>query len=241
MSRLKKRTFMTDQLDFAVAEIKQNSQSPKQYIKITEDEIAAHRVRVGANFPYISLFTIPTGKVYGDVMQDLIIESFVDVQKHITDTKYDAECGNLKLEIKSLRAINGKENKDSYVITRIFNIEDNPKASNFSTSSFQQSKPSFCDWFVLHILYGNADRLFLIPSTMVSSRSGKNNKEPGKLLLSKQHGTSPIEGQINLSEVLKYKTIFEITNYKHSGRYNFLDMKEQIEENLNRLGWALSE
>ena len=232
---------MIDQLDFAVTEIKKNSQSPKQYIKITEDEIFSHRTRVGTNFPNVSLFTIPTGKVYGDVMQDLIIASFVDVRKHVADTKYDAECGSLKLEIKSLRAINGKENKDSYIITRIFNIEDKPKTSMFSTSSFQQSKPSFCDWFVFHILYGNADRLFLIPANIVSAKSGKNNKESGKLLLSKQHGTSPIEGQINLSEVLKYKEYFEIENYEHSGRYNFLDLKKQIEKKLQTINWALPE
>ncbi|MBQ8294100.1 MAG: hypothetical protein IJX89_01815 [Alphaproteobacteria bacterium] len=232
---------MRDQLDFAVSEIRRNSKSPEQHIKITEREISDHKVRIGANFPNVALFTIPTGKVYGDVMQDIIIDSFLDVKKHIDDTKYDADCGCLRLEIKSLRAINGKENKESYIVTRIFNIEDDPKTSMFSTSSFQQSKPSFCDWFVFHILYGNADRLFLIPSRMVSRNSGKNNKEPGKMLLSKQHGTSPIEGQINLCEVLKYKNVFEIPNYTHSGRYNFLDLKEQIDNKLQAIKYTLPE
>lgn len=232
---------MKDQLDFAINEIKQNSRSPKKHIEITTSEISAHRTRVSKTYPNLSLFTIPTGKVYGDVMQDLIIDSFIDMKKHTNDTRYDAECGNLKIEIKSLRAINGKENKDSYISTRIFNIKDNPKTSMFSTSSFQQSKPSYCDWFVFHILYGDSERIFLIPSNMVSPKSGKQNKEQGKLLLSKQHGTSNIEGQINLSEILKYEKLFEITNYKHSDRYSFRKCKQKIEQNMKNIHWKLSE
>ncbi len=232
---------MKDQLDFAINEIKQNSKSPKKHIEITEYEISSHRTRMSKAYPNLSLFTIPTGKVYGDVMQDLIIDSFTDMKKHIDDTKYDAECKNLKIEIKSLRAINGKETKESYISTRIFNIKDTPKTSMFSTSSFQQSKPSYCDWFVFHILYGDSDRIFIIPSKMVSSKSGKQNKEQGKLLLSKQHGTSNIEGQINLSEILKHEKLFEIPNYKHANRYSFKKCKQYIEQNMKNIQWKLPE
>ena len=232
---------MKDQLDFALTEIRQNSKSPEQHIQITENEISFHRVRVAKTYPNISLFTIATGKVYGDVMQDIIITSFSDVKKHNDDTKYDAESGHLRLEIKSLRAINGKENKESYIASRIFNIAEKPKVSMFSTSSFQQAKPSFCDWFLFHILYGDADRLFLIPSKMVSAKSGKNNKEKGKLLLSKQHGTSAIEGQINLSEVLKYHELFEIPEYSHTGRYPLSKFIKEIEQRLAQVHWMLPE
>lgn len=190
-----------------------------------------------ANYQY---FEIETGKVFGDNMESLIIKSFPSLTKWEGDTSFDAiTTDGKKIEIKSLRA-EKKEDDGEFkpLLERIVSIKSN-SLSGFSTSSFQQTKPGCCDWFIYHVLYGDGDRLFLIPSSMVSKHPGKNNKEDGKFLLSKQHRDHPDEGQVNLGEVKKYGSYFEISDYDHNKIYDLKKCQNEVVARMNSIGWKL--
>ena len=137
-----------------------------------------------------------------------------------------------KVEIKSLRACSKGQ-------TEIFLKNDNVAASKFSTSSYQQTKPTCCDWFVYHILYGDASRLFVIPSSMISSCPGEGNVEKGKIPLSIQHRNHKSEGQVNLGQVLKYANYFEIGDYDLESTYDFSSFQEIVKKRLDAIDWRL--
>lgn len=231
------------QIDFMIKELEDNNQ--KKILQRFKDE---HLKRWKTRFPYVDLFLIPTGKDYGSVAEANLIKRLNGLTKHLGDPSYDAEYyeGNnlLKIEIKSLRAIKSKskktdEDEDKYIMERIISIKE--KNKKFSTSSFQQVKPTNCDWFIFHIQYGDGERLFIIPSTLISRTPGKDHCEFGKLPLSKQHDHNKEEGQINIGQVLKYKEYFEISPFNDSKSYNFADLKKEISSRLDGINWMLPE
>lgn len=190
------------------------------------------------NYPY---FEIETGKVYGDAMEKLIIKSFPALRKWKEDMSFDAIADDgLKVEIKSLRAEKKESEMFKTLLDRIVSIKTNT-LSGFSTTSFQQAKPTCCDLFIYHVLYGDGDRLFMIPSSMVSKRPGKDNKEEGKLPLSVQHRDHPQEGQVNLNQVKKYSAYFEIESYSHDNTYDLRVCREVIIKRMEAIRWRLPE
>ena len=56
------------------------------------------------NFDY---YTIPTGKVYGDIMEKEIINSFSNFEKYSSSNDYDATelVNDQKIEVKSTRMV----------------------------------------------------------------------------------------------------------------------------------------
>lgn len=223
------------QIDFIIKELINNGDTDKA--NTLRNLFKDHITLWTRKFPYFDLFLIPTGKKYGDAIEKRIISSFSDLEKHTTDVTYDADCStpskHYRIEIKSLRAIKKNENTDTeedcpYIAERI--ISSNDTNTHFSTSSFQQAKPISCDWFLLHIQYSDKERLFVVPSEIISTQSGQEHAEPHKILLSKQHAKSTDEGQINLGQVLKHANLFEIQNFdsRIPNRYQFTDFINQI-------------
>lgn len=228
-----------NQLEYMLAEIKGNGRLSQDALTLFEQIIADHLQRMQKRFPNYALFTTGTGQSYGLMMEKRIIASFSDLTPSRTES-YDACCGNLRVEIKSIKCTKG--DSKAYIGSRIVNLEADTTAGTFGTGSFQQVKPAECNWFLFHLLYGNAERLFLIPSKMFSATPGKENQEPGKLLLSRQHRDHPTEGQANLGTILDTALVFEIkAPYDSSkvGSYSFLSMAQIIIERLDKIGWHL--
>ena len=223
------------QIDFIIKELTNSGDTEKA--NILRELFNDHITLWTHKFPYFDLFMIPTGKQYGDTIEKRIISSFSDLKKHTADVTYGADCTTpskpYKIEIKSLRAIKKTANTDPeedcpYIAERV--ISSNDKITHFSTSSFQQAKPISCDWFLLHIQYGDKERLFVVPSEIISKQSGQEHAEPHKIPLSKQHAKSTDEGQINLGQILRYADLFEIQNFdsRVRNKYLFTDFVNEI-------------
>lgn len=235
-----------DQLEYALDEIRRKSVLSEDQFSIVESAISQHRDRMRTTFPNYDLFTTGTGQSYGLMMEKRIIASFYDLKKHEGDSSYDAEFGNQRIEIKSLKCTHGDSSQ--YIGQRIVNFEPGREGESFGTGSFQQVKPEVCDWFIFHVLYGNAERLFIVPSKMFSAHPGVDRKEPGKLLLSIQHRNHPSEGQANLSTILSAADFFEVslcTGYEEGYRsayqdtYCFASMVAIVKKRLDDVGWML--
>ena len=216
-----------------ISEIKQYGGLSPNEMQIVENALTGFLDRCHNRFRYYDYFTIATGKNYGDALEEKIRESFLNFTKPINDTSFDAiSSSGEKIEIKSLRACSqGQE--------IIFLKGDCIPASKFSTSSYQQTKPSCCDWFIYHIMYGDGSRLFLIPSSMISQHPGKAYAEPGKIPLSIQHRDHETEGQVNLGQVIKYAQYFEIPEYELEKSYDFENFKRIIISRMEAIKWRL--
>ena len=88
---------------------------------------------------------------------------------------------------------------------------------------WQQVKPRCCDYFLLFdVNGGDVDAYFLYPH-QISSKSCKENKEDGKLMLQRQHRGNLHEGQVSKNdEFLKLAT--------HMGTYEF-DVSNLLSKN----------
>lgn len=225
----------TAKLEEMIKDIEQHGGYSSEELALVKDAIHGFLDRRHGQYRYYEYFTIATGKKFGDALEALIIKSFKGFKKPENDTSYDALTVNgEKVEIKSLRACTkGQEH--------IFLLGDEVSPSRFSTSSYQQTKPSCCDWFIYHILYGDGSRLFLIPSKMISKRPGEEYAEVGKIPLSIQHRNHDTEGQVNLGQVIKYEKYFEIDNYRLESQYDFEDIKRMIVERMEAIRWMLPE
>jgi len=220
-------------LEEMLDEIERHGGYSPQEMTLIRDAIHGFLERCQRQYRYYDYFTIATGKKFGDALEALIIKSFRGFTKPENDTSYDALTAlGEKVEIKSLRACTkGQEH--------IFLKQDCVSPSKFSTSSYQQTKPSCCDWFVFHILYGDGSRMFLIPSNMISKHPGEDFAEAGKIPLSIQHRDHDTEGQVNLGQVIKYERFFEIAAYELEGQYDFEAVKTIILERMNAIEWSL--
>lgn len=218
-----------------VKEIEQNGGYSSNEMQLIRNAIGGHLDRCHRKYTYYDFFTISTGKKYGDAMEAKIIRSFSGFTKPNNDTSFDAWTpSHDKVEIKSLRACSkGQE--------QIFLKADDIAPSRFSTSSYQQTKPTCCDWFIYHILYGDGSRLFVIPSSMISKHPGEDYAEPGKIPLSIQHRNHETEGQVNLGQVIKYATYFEIPDYDLESVYDFSEFQSEIKRRMDAISWRLPE
>lgn len=231
-----------DQITFALQEIERSGVSPKD-LTLLKRITDKHFKRMRHLFPNYDLFITGTGQSYGLKIQQRIIDSFSDLSKNSNSSDYDAKSNSgERIEIKSIKATKGESS--DYIGARILNLT--PETRLHIGGSFQQVKPTECDWFIFHILYGNAERLFLVPSKMFSTTPKKENKELGRILLSAQHRGHKTEGQANVGQILSRAFYFEPTVDYSSSRANtfsFTRLKRQIETRLNRLGsdWILPE
>lgn len=227
------------QLDFVLNEVKTNGNLTKDEENILEKILNEHHSRMLVRYPFYDLFITGTGQSYGLDIQQKIIDSFIDLTKHEGSNDYDADCFDTKekIEIKSVKALKG--DSESYIGERIINcIDKNTRCGG----SFQQVKPLKCDWFILHILFGNYERLFLVPSNVISATPKKVNATPNKIPLSGQHKDHPTEGQINVTKkFFSLSKYFEIEGYSHKipKKYTFKDIKEDIKKRLDEIDWKL--
>lgn len=222
-----------EQLMEMVKEIEQNGGYSTEENALIKNAVLGFLKRRRSKFKYAEFFTIATGKKFGDTMEDRIIASFFGFAKPENDTSFDAWTSKReKVEIKSLRACSKGQKL-------IFRKNEDVSPSKFSTSSYQQTKPTCCDWFVYHILYGDGSRLFVIPSKMISRHPGIENAEKGKIPLSVQHRGHKEEGQVNLGQVLKFAAYFEIPNYELESRYDFVEFQREIKRRMDKIGWML--
>ena len=218
-----------------VNEIEQNGGYTPSQMTLIREAVKGYISRCHNRFAYYDFFTIATGKKYGDALEAKIIKSFRGFEKPMNDTSFDAWTKHKeKVEIKSLRACTKGQEK-------IFLKGEEVSPSRFSTSSYQQTKPSCCDWFIYHILYGDGSRLFVIPSSMISKHPGEDRAERGKIPLSIQHRNHDTEGQVNLGQVIKYASYFEIEGYDLESVYEFDDVKNEITSRMERISWMLPE
>lgn len=230
-----------DQITFALQEIRKESGVSEKEFTIIEKIFENHRKRMLIAFPNYDLFITGTGQSYGLKIEKRIIESFRDISKNTAGSDFDAKSGfGEKIEIKSIKATKGDSNK--YIGERILSLT--PKTRLNIGGSFQQVKPTKCEWFIFHILYGDAERIFLVPSKMFSLTPKKENKEMGRLLLSGQHRDHKTEGQANVGQILTRASFFEpsITySSTEPDKYSFTQLKQEIERKLSVLGtdWIL--
>lgn len=224
-----------DDLNEMIKEIVQNGGFTESELSIIRKAVNGFLDRCHGKYMYYDFFSIATGKKYGDAIETKIMKSFNGFVKPVNDTSFDAWTKDReKVEIKSLRACaKGR--------THIFLKDEQVSPSRFSTSSYQQTKPSCCDWFIFHILYGDGSRLFVIPSSMISKHPGEDRAEQGKIPLSKQHRDHDTEGQVNIGQVIKYAKYFEIENYDLEATYEFAVFQEEIKRRMTEIGWQLSE
>lgn len=224
-----------EQLKDMLKEIEQNGGYSVRENALITDAVLGFLKRRRGMFKYAEFFTIATGKKFGDAMEERIIASFKGFLKPENDTSFDAWTSkHEKVEIKSLRACSKGQKQ-------IFRKGEAVSPSRFSTSSYQQTKPTCCEWFVYHILYGDGSRLFVIPSKMISRHPGTENAEKGKIPLSIQHRGHKEEGQVNLGQVLKFAEYFEIADYELESRYDFAEFQNEINLRMDKIGWKLPE
>ncbi len=232
-----------DQLSFMSDEVKGHGNVSAEDLASLIAIIDGHNSRMLDRFPNYNLFITGTGQSYGLKIQQRIIDSFSDLSKNMSGSDYDAisKLGE-KIEIKSLKALKGEST--DYIGSRIVNLT--PQTKLHIGGSFQQVKPSECDCFIFHILYGDAERLFLVPSKLFSTTPKMENREPGKILLSAQHRGHKTEGQANVGQILSRASYFE-PDIKYSSlkakAFSFAKLKKEIEMRLDVLGpdWILPE
>ena len=221
-----KRSFFMTQIEFALHEIEQNGNLSTKELKALKAVFSAHEKRMQQKFPNYNLFITGTGQSYGLKIQKIITDSFNDLSNLGGSGIYDATCtsNNLRIEIKSVKALKG--NSNDYIGSRIINLNECAHLAG----SFQQVKPLTCDWFIFHILYGNGERLFLVPSSIISKTPKMANGEVGKIALSGQHRGHKTEGQVNIGQILSRADLFEIPNYDHNKEkfYNFANLQNII-------------
>jgi hypothetical protein len=180
-------------------------------LKYLPNEIALEWT-VDSNFPNFDIFSTSVGRKYGHVVEKMIInERFDDLSPSIT-TEYDAICNDLRIEIKSTRATIHNADKRNELEIEIWedaasiDMKDRTKY----TSAWQQVKPTYCDYFIFHILFKDDSRYFIVPSRCISSTVGDEN--PDTFRLGNQHPSS-LEGIINPNVIAaKNSHIFEISN-----------------------------
>ncbi len=232
-----------NQITFLLQEVKESSDISENDFALFEKIINDHHKRMLFAFPNYDLFTTGTGQSYGLKIEKKIIDSFRDISKNINGSDHDAKSDSgEKIEIKSIKAISGKSS--DYIGARIVNLT--PKTKLKISGSFQQVKPTECEWFIFHVLYGDAERLFLVPSKMFSTTPKRENREKGRILLSGQHRGHKTEGQANAGQILSRASYFEVSIEYSSAKPNtflFSELKKEIEKKLNALGpdWRLPE
>lgn len=231
-----------DQITFLLREVEKDSGMSEQAFASFKAIIESHQRRMLEAFPNYNLFITGTGQSYGLQIQQRIIDSFHDLSKHTKGSDYDAVHLDQRIEIKSLKALKGSSS--NYIGARIRNATS--RLDERISGSFQQVKPAACEWFLFHILYGNAERLFLVPSKIFSASPKKENKEPGRILLSAQHRGHSTEGQANVGQILSRATYFSFPGEYSSGipdAYSFAEFKKEIVSRLDVFGseWLLPE
>lgn len=210
-----------------VSDLKKNSLTDEE-LKTLNSLLHKQNVALQNKCPTYEYYKYSTGKSYGTIIEKDIITSIGDIHKHNNDTSYDAEGPNgERIEIKSLRA-----GDKGYNI--LYEKNDDIKNEKITNRIFQQVKPKCADYFLFHVLYCDGSRLFLVPSRMISSNSGSENKEEGKFALGTQHRGNTSEGCIQLNTILSNANIFEIPDYELNKSYNFNDMINNVEGNLKR-------
>lgn len=232
-----------DQVSFLLEEIQKLAGLSDAEFESFRNLIEEHRTRMLRSFPNYDLFITGTGQSYGLKIEKRIIESFKDLTKLSKGSDYDAKTSlGEKVEIKSIKAISGAAT--DYIGARIVNLSKETESR--VGSSFQQVKPSSCDWFIFHILYGNAERIFIVPSKVFSAAPGRANREAGRILLSGQHRGHTTEGQVNSGQILSRASYFEPSisfSSQKEDSFSFEELKKEVEGKLNALGedWILPE
>lgn len=165
-------------------------------------------INTDPNFANLDFYKMRVGKTYGKYIEDKIIEHFDDMDKSDTQ-EYDGLCGDLKIEIKSTRAVSKDYKKSNKECPAAYAIDVDCDEQMF-LSTFQQIKPYCCDWFVFHVLYKNSNRYFLVPSNFIQEKVGKKNKSEDKIYMSPQHRGNSHEGAIQVEKFIEYQDLFEI-------------------------------
>lgn len=166
---------------------------------------------IDTNFPNYNLYTLAVGRKYGYVIEKKIVNERFNDTTPSTTTEYDATCNGLRIEVKSTRALCNNAKKREELELEFWEDAasiDNKKAK--WASNWQQVKPTYCDYFIFHVLYKDASRYFVVPSRCIASRVDDNS--PDVIRLGGQH-PSPYEGTINNNIIIKKNAhIFEISD-----------------------------
>ena len=169
-------------------------------------------------FPFHNWYDEANGKNFGDKIEDwLKSDVFSDLEEK-TSEEHDALFNGKRIEIKVVRSARSPMGDGSHLKTRAL-VYDNKKPFK-GVGSFLQVKPTTFDYMIAVILYKDAMALYLIESDDISSKTGKENKELGKIMLSKQHRGHSTEGSISGKEINKYLV----------GVYNTPDIKLKFSE-----------
>jgi hypothetical protein len=145
---------------------------------------------------------------------------------------YGADDNIYRLEVKVIRAIEGKEKEDNG--EKLYQIQTPQweRALTFSQGSggngtFQQTKPEFCDYVMGIVVYADQVDFYVVPSIDINkeenivsavdtdSETGKKKKGiTGHLILKPQHGKAEKntngtykEGHLVLAQLGAYKKL----------------------------------
>lgn len=197
--------------------------------KVLTEAITNYRKEVLNKIPnYDLFFEYQSGKEYGEWAEKQIIKSFNDIKKYEDTTEYDAEFINRtgpRIEIKCARML-FKNEKGLKYIDRIM-----PKDYEYkwrTGAKWEQVKPEYADWLILHMVFGDGDRAYLYPTFLLSKTTGAENKEEGKLSLSIQHSKNKIEGQISVT-----KNFIENGDIFLMDEYSFNNENDNLEKYIN--------
>ena len=197
--------------------------------KVLTEAILNYRKEVLERIPnYDLFFEYQSGKEYGEYGEKKIINSFNDIKKHEDTTTYDADFINHigpRIEIKCARML-FKNGKGLKYIDRIM-----PKDFEYkwrTGAKWEQVKPEYADWLILHMVFGDGDRAYLYPTFLLSKTTGAKNKEEGKLSLSIQQSKNKIEGQISIT-----KKFIENGDIFLMDGYSFNNENDNLEKYIN--------
>lgn len=191
-----KHTIIIDGVEFIISTEAYNA--IKQEVIIDTDEKFGNR----------DYYKMRVGKTYGKHIEETIINHFNDIEKSNTQ-EYDSDCDDLRVEIKSTRAVSKSYKKSDKICPAAYAIDVDDGKQMF-LSTFQQIKPSCCDWFIFHILYKNSNRYFVVPSRCIQDTVGKMYKTDEKIYLSPQHRGNKKEGAIRAEKFIELSSLFEV-------------------------------
>ena len=202
--------------------------------KILTEVIENYHKEVLKEIPNYDLFSgFQSGKEFGDVAEAQIIDSFDDIEKFGDGTIYDAnfkEDKSIRIEIKSAKMLR-KTTESRSLKGRIMSITEENK--HRTSAKFEQVKPYACDWFIFHMVFGDGDMAYAVPSFMISEKSGADNKEENKFLLSTQHRGNEREGQVSITKTFIESKMFMMDGYSFNNKND--NLSKYLEIVANRL------
>lgn len=197
--------------------LKNDSFFLEKLVKDFKEEIGTKEKELLTQFPFFDLFVLNTN--IGEEFEKFI-EAYVFNDFHrVTNEDYDGKVYQKKVEVKIIRMVTKKEikNEENYNVlsevdipSRAKSFFEKDKTKNLQNRTFQQVKPASFDYMIGLAIFRDAIEVFIIPSQDIAPKVKMDKasiSNQGKIYLTGQHKGNEEEGQINYSDLEKYKKI----------------------------------